>query len=65
MRNWIAKAREFISEVYAEIRKATFPSREELVGTTVVVLITSVAFAVYLWIADRGISWVVFKVINQ
>jgi len=34
------------------MKKVTFPSREEVVGTTVVVLITSVIFAIFLWIAD-------------
>ena len=42
----------FLGEVRTEMKKVTFPSREEVVGTTVVVLITSVIFAIFLWIAD-------------
>ncbi len=42
----------FLGEVRTEIKKVTFPSREEVVGTTVVVLITSVIFAIFLWVAD-------------
>jgi len=42
----------FLGEVRSEMRKVTFPSREEVIGTTGVVLITSVIFAIFLWIAD-------------
>jgi len=42
----------FLGEVRSEMKKVTFPSREEVIGTTGVVLITSVIFAIFLWIAD-------------
>ncbi len=48
----------FLPEVVAEMRKVTFPSRQEVVGTTGVVLVTSVIFAVYLW----GVDVVILKV---
>jgi preprotein translocase subunit SecE len=60
--NWLEKVRNFftsiprfLAEVKAEMKKVSFPSREEVVGTTIVVLITSVVFAVYLWVADMVI----------
>ena len=43
---------EFLPEVVAEMRKVSFPSREEVVGTTGVVLVTSFIFAFYLWAVD-------------
>jgi preprotein translocase subunit SecE len=55
--NWWTKAKEFLSEVRAEMRKVTFPTRDEVVGTTIVVLITSFVFATFLFIADRVIIW--------
>ncbi len=48
----------FLPEVVAEMRKVTFPSRQEVIGTTGVVLVTSVIFAVYLW----GVDLVVLRV---
>jgi preprotein translocase subunit SecE len=57
MMSWWTKAKEFLSEVRAEMRKVTFPTREEVVGTTIVVLITSFVFATFLFIADRLIIW--------
>jgi preprotein translocase subunit SecE len=55
--NWWTKAVEFVSEVRTEMRKVSFPSRDEVVGTTVVVLITSFVFAVFLFVSDRLIIW--------
>jgi preprotein translocase subunit SecE len=50
--NWWNKATEFLGEVRSEMRKVTFPTRDEVVGTTIVVVVTSAIFAVYLWVAD-------------
>jgi len=55
--NWWTKAKEFLSEVRAEMRKVSFPTREEVIATTVVVLITSFVFAVFLYLAD----WLIIK----
>ena len=46
------KFKTFLSETRSELKKVTFPSRQEVVTTTVVVLIASVIFAFYLWVAD-------------
>jgi len=52
---WWNKTRTFFSEVVTEMKKVTFPSREEVVGTTVVVIITSFVFALFLYVADFAI----------
>jgi preprotein translocase subunit SecE len=59
--NWWTKAKEFLSEVRAEMRKVSFPTREEVIATTVVVLITSFVFAVFLYLAD----WLIIKGYQQ
>jgi len=52
---WWNKSRAFFSEVVTEMKKVTFPSRDEVVGTTIVVIITSFVFAVFLYVADFAI----------
>ena len=47
-----ARGLAFLGEVRSEMRKVSFPTRDEVIGTTIVVIVTSVIFAVYLWIAD-------------
>jgi preprotein translocase subunit SecE len=51
--NWFNKVKEFLREVRSEWNKVSFPTRQEVVGTTVVVLIASFIMAIYLAIADQ------------
>ena len=46
---------QFLPEVKAEWKKVTRPGRPEVVATTVVVVITSFIFSVFLWMADKVI----------
>ena len=51
-RHWWVTSREFLRDTNAEMKKVTWPSRNEVVGTTVVVVVATVVFAVYLWGCD-------------
>ena len=55
--NWLTKTKEFLSEVRTEMRKVSFPARDEVVSTTIVVIVTSVVFAAFLFVSDRLIIW--------
>ena len=57
MMDWWNKAKTFLSEVRSEMRKVSFPSRDEVVGTTIVVIVTSFIFAVFLFFADQVIVY--------
>jgi len=46
------KIKTFLSETRSELKKVTFPPRDEVISTTIVVIITSIIFAFYLWMAD-------------
>jgi preprotein translocase subunit SecE len=52
MLNRLKQFRTFLGEVRSELKKVTFPGREEVVATTTVVIITSFVFAIFLFIAD-------------
>jgi preprotein translocase subunit SecE len=52
VRDRFERVKAFLSEVRAEMKKVSYPSRDEVMGTTAVVIVTSVIFAVFLWIAD-------------
>jgi len=51
----------FLREVKGEINKVTWPKRNDVRGTTVVVLVTCGVFGVYLWFVDivmgRVLTW--------
>ena len=56
---WIGRARRFLSEVRGELGRVTWPSRREVWATTIVVILTSALFGIYLAIVDFGLSWLV------
>ena len=52
----IKRIREFLREVKIEVKKVIFPSRDELMGSTWVVIITVLAISLFLGIVDLGLS---------
>ena len=52
----IAKVKKFLSEVKIEIKKVIFPSKDELIGSTWVVIITVLLISIFLGIVDLGLS---------
>ncbi|MGE0448111.1 MAG: preprotein translocase subunit SecE [Vicinamibacterales bacterium] len=52
----VEQVRTFFSEVRNEIRRVTWPSRKEVYATTIVVILTSVFFGLYLFALDFGIN---------
>ena len=52
----IARWRRFLSEVRNELARVTWPARREVWATTVVVIIVSTLFGVYLYAVDLSIS---------
>lgn len=54
----------FLNEVKAEIRKVTWPSREDLIGTVIVVCFLTIVFAALLGAMDLGFSALVKKLIS-
>ena len=49
---WWGRARTFLAQVKNELDRVTWPSWKEVQATTLVVLMTSVLFGLYLWGAD-------------
>lgn len=68
MMDRIRRFRQFLTEVWSELKKTTWPGQQEVFGTTIVVIVTVVICAAYLWIVDmilnRAMEYV-FKVFGQ
>jgi preprotein translocase subunit SecE len=52
----IQRIKEFLREVRVELKKVVFPSRDELKGSTWVVIITVLLMSFYLGLVDLGLS---------
>ena len=52
----IVRFRTFLSEVVAELKKTTWPSRKEVYGTTLVVIVAVLITALYLFVVDKTLE---------
>ena len=57
--NRFERMRLFLSEVRNELKRVTWPSRNEVYATTVVVIVVSIFFGLYLFVLDFGVNSVV------
>jgi len=61
----LRELKAFFSEVRAELKKVTWPSRQEVYTTTVVVMATTFFFGFYLWGLDLVFSQILSHVLKQ
>jgi len=54
---------EFLSDVKSELKKVSYPTKTETVGSTTVVLLFCVIIAIYLSVADSLFVWVISKIL--
>ncbi len=61
--NWWTRLKTFLHEVVVETKKVSWPSRDEVVATTVVVIAASFVFGIFLYVCDlvffRLVDWVI------
>jgi preprotein translocase subunit SecE len=50
---------QFFREVKVELQKVTFPTRQETIGSTIVVLVLTVILAIYLGFSDWALARIV------
>ena len=53
---WLGRARRFLSDVRAELGRVTWPTRREVWATTIVVILVSLLFGLYLYAVDLILS---------
>ena len=59
--NWIENTRAYLGDIRSEMRRVTWPSRDQVQSTTVVVILSVFIFALYLKIVDQVITSTVVK----
>ena len=62
---WFGRARRFLTDVRSELGRVTWPTRREVWATTVVVILASSLFGVYLFMVDLGLSTLVAWVFRR
>ena len=54
---------EFINDVRSEFKKVSFPTIQETIGSTTVVIIFCIIMSLYLSVVDAFLGWLVGKAI--
>ena len=62
-KNFIDSIREFFSDVRGELKKVSFPTRAETIGSTAVVIVFCIIMSLYLSFVDSILVWVVGKIL--
>jgi preprotein translocase subunit SecE len=59
-KQWWLATQEFFRDTAGEMKKVSWPSKNEVVGTTAVVIVATIVFAIFLW----GCDVVFYKAVN-
>jgi preprotein translocase subunit SecE len=54
---------EFAREAVVETKKVVWPSRKETVQTTGLVFAFVVVMAIFLWLTDKSLEWVLYDLV--
>jgi len=63
-KNLIGKGIQFLREVKVELKKVTWPTRKQTIGSTVVVIVVVMIISLFLGVVDMGLSGLV-KIVLQ
>jgi preprotein translocase subunit SecE len=55
---------QFVREVRQELAKVTWPTRKELAVTTVSVFVMAIAMALFFFVVDQIIAWIVQAILG-
>ncbi|BCA56714.1 Preprotein translocase, subunit SecE [Nitrospira sp. KM1] len=59
----IDSVKGFLSDVRTELKKVSFPTKAETIGSTTVVIVFCVLMSVYLSVIDSFLVWLVGKIL--
>lgn len=61
---WVSQAREYVTELQAEMKRVTWPTWHQVRATTGVVLACVFGFALYFWAVDIAFGAAVKRLID-
>ena len=50
------KIKRFLSDVVIELKKTTWPSKEDVIGTTIVTIVMTGVVTTFLWVVDMALA---------
>jgi preprotein translocase subunit SecE len=62
---WLQNTRDYFDELKKEMKMVSWPSREQVISTTMVVIAAIFAFALYFWVVDLAIGRAITKLFDS
>ena len=59
------KILKYLEETKLELKKVSWPSKPEITGSTIVVVVTSIMISAFLYVVDTALSTVVNFLLRQ
>jgi preprotein translocase subunit SecE len=59
---WPRRTRDYVNELKLEMRRVTWPNRKQVESTTIVVIFTVFAFALFFFVVDAALNASVTRV---
>ena len=63
VKEWAVRSKQFYLDVRSEMKKVSWPNRQEVFGTTIVVVVAVFFFGLYLGLIDRVLGYGLAKLI--
>jgi preprotein translocase subunit SecE len=60
----VSRLRRFVDEAWSELKKVSWPTREQVRNLTVLVFVVSFAVGLYITVLDFGFSQVVARLVG-
>jgi preprotein translocase subunit SecE len=64
LKDWTGRSKQFYLDVRSEMKKVSWPGRQEVVGTTIVVVVAVFFFGLYLGLVDYLLQLGLAKVLT-
>ena len=62
--DWWRRLKAFLNEVVVETKKVTWPTKQEVVNTTTMVIIASFIFGIYLYLCDLVLVFLTHRIFS-
>ena len=60
--NWLESTRAYLNDIRSEMKRVTWPNRERVQSTTMVVIVSVFIFAIYFKVVDTAIEKTVVSI---
>ena len=58
------KILNYLKETRAELRQVTWPTKAELIGSTIVTIVTTLVLAIFIYAVDKVLETLIFSILN-